>query len=278
MRHRNHRGRALTLLVVPLAAITMLAACGSDGSSSATTNPTETTVPASTADLSTLDGRVFVSTEVVGYDLVKGTKIKLAFSKGTLAASGGCNAMSGPYTIKGDTLIAPTMASTMMACDQALMDQDTWLSGVLSGKPTLALEGDTLTITGSGSTITLVEQAATPLEGTRWEVTGLVANQAISTIPIGTQASLTITDGTAAVETGCNTGSAKVTITDTTITFGPLALTRKACPQPETDLENAVVATLTGDVTYKIRDDKLSLRTTGADGKEIGLELQAAPS
>ena len=98
-------------------------------------------------------------------------------------------------------------------------------------------------------------------------------------MPIGAEASITITDGTAAVEAGCNTGSAPVEITDTTITFGPLALTRMACG-PQTELETAVVAVLTGEVGYTIASDTLQLRTTATntagDTGEIGLNLVAS--
>ena len=64
-------------------------------------------------------------------------------------------------------------------------------------------------------------------------------------------------------------------MTDTTITFGPLTLTRMACPQPQMDLENAVVAVLTGEVAYTIDSSTLQLRTT-TDAGEIGLNLTAS--
>ena len=44
-------------------------------------------------------------------------------------------------------------------------------------------------------------------------------------------ASITIADdGTVAVNTGCNTGSGSVEVTDTTLTFGPIRITKMACP------------------------------------------------
>jgi heat shock protein HslJ len=269
------------LLAAPFLAVTLLAACGSDtDSSDTTTQPaaSEASVPASASD--GLDGREFVSTEVEGHDLVADSTIRISFEDGSLSINAGCNTMFGAYTVSGDVLSAPTMAMTQMACDPALMDQDTWLSEAFSGSPTFALEGDELTVTAAdGSTITFLDAAVAepdqPLEGTRWVVSGLLANEGISTVPIGAEASITITDGTAAVEAGCNTGSAPVTITDTTITFGPMILTRMACPQPQMDLENAVVAVLDGEVTYTIDSSTLRLRKA-ADAGEIGLDLTAS--
>jgi heat shock protein HslJ len=280
--------KPLILLAVPLLAACALAACGSDSDSSGDaasstgepvssdptpTDPVEETVAASNAD--SLDGRSFVSTEVDGHDLVPGSVIRVSFDDGSVSVNAGCNTMFGAYTIDGDVLSAPSLAMTMMACDQALMTQDTWVSALISSDPTLTAEGDTLTITGSDAqVVTLVEEADQPLEGMRWVVDGLLANEGVSTVPVGAEASITITDGTAAVEAGCNTGSAPVEITDTTITFGPLMLTRMACPEPQTTLENAVIAVLDGEVSYTIDASTLQLRKTTENG-EIGLNLAA---
>ncbi len=268
------------LLAAPFLAVTLFAACGSDEAASDTsTQPagTEASVPASDLDL---DGKTFVSTGVDGHELVADSEIRLTFQDGSISVNAGCNTLVGAYTIEGDTLQAPVLAMTQMACDPALMDQDTWLSETFSGAPTLAVDGDNLTVAGAdGSTITFLDAAVAepdlPLEGTRWVVDGLLANEGISTVPIGAEASITITDGTAAVEAGCNTGSAGVEITDTTITFGPLALTRMACGPEQTELENAVVAVLSGEVGYTIASDTLQLRTT-TDSGEIGLNLTAS--
>ena len=63
--------------------------------------------------------------------------------------------MSGGYTIMGDTLTAPTMASTMMACEEALMDQDTWLAAFLASSPTWTYADGVLTLTNGTDTMVL---------------------------------------------------------------------------------------------------------------------------
>ncbi len=251
------------LALVALSALA-LSACGSDGDSSSGSAPTP----------DDLAGRAFESTDVTGYDLVEGTTITLGFEADTVGAQGGCNTQSGGYTITDGTLDVGVMASTMMACEEALMDQDKWLSEFLTGSPEISLDGDTLTLTGSDATISLEAKAATPLEGTMWALTGTVATEAVSSLPADAEASLTITDGQAAISTGCNSGSASVEITDTTMTFGPVALTMRACEEELTALESSVIAVLDGEVTYEITGDTLSIRKAGADG-EIGLEYTA---
>ena len=56
-------------------------------------------------------------------------------------------------------LVVPPMAQTMMACDPpALMDQDTWLSALLTSRPTVSVAGGTLTLTAPGATVTFEDQ------------------------------------------------------------------------------------------------------------------------
>ena len=258
---------ALTLLALSALA---LAACGSDDDSPAADDSLPAVGSAPTA--ADLTDRSFESTEVTGHELVADSTIELAFMADSVAARAGCNSMNGGYEIVDGTLEVGVMAATMMACDDALMDQDTWLSDFLTSSPEIALDGDTLTLTGADATVTLSAVQPAELEDTTWNVTGIVANEAVSSLPMDAEASITITDGPAAIRTGCNNGSTSVEITDTTITFGPIAVTKMACPPELTELEASVLAVLDGEVTYEIAGDSLSLRN--ADG-DVGLELTA---
>jgi heat shock protein HslJ len=263
--------KRIALAVVALSALA-LAACGSDDDAPAADDSLPAVGSAPTAD--DLADRAFESTEVAGYELVADTTVELAFLADSIAARGGCNSMSGGFEIVDGTLEVATMASTMMACSDELMAQDDWLNTFLTSSPAIALDGDTLTLTGENATLTLAAIQPAELEGTTWTVTGTVANEAVSSVPMDAEASLTITDGQAAISTGCNTGSTAVEITDTTITFGPIALTKMACPPELTELEASVLAVLDGEVTYEIAGDSLSLRS-GEGADEIGLELTA---
>ena len=252
---------ALTLLTISAIA---LAACGSDGDTASG--------PVPTAD--DLTGQAFESTSVEGYDLVEGSTIELGFETDALEARAGCNSLTGGYTITDGTLEVGAMASTMMACDDALMEQDQWLSDFLTSGPDIALDGDTLTLTGSETTVTLATVEPAPLEETTWIVSGTVANEAVTMSLVDSEASMTITDGQAQVDTGCNSGSSTVEVTDTTITFGPMALTRMACDEELTRLEASVLLALDGEVTYEISGDTLTLRKDTPDGV-VGLDFTA---
>ena len=68
-----------------------------------------------------------------------------------------------------------------------------------------------------------------PIEDTHWVLDGIVSGDATSSVPAGVTSTLLISAGRAAVDTGCNTGSATVQNAADTLTFGPMALTRMAC-------------------------------------------------
>ena len=222
-----------------------------------------------------LEGRTFLSTAIDGRALVVGSRVRLSFEGGRVVANGGCNTMSGPYTIVAGRLAARDLATTEMACDPALMAQDAWLAELLGGAE-ITLAGDTLTLARGGVRLTLHDRTVAdpdrPLVGTRWVIEGIVNGEAVSSVPLGVTASLTFTDGGVAVETGCNTGGSAVSVADGALAFGPISLTEMACGPGATALEQAVVAALTGQVAYVIEADTLTLDAGGA-----GLVLKASP-
>jgi heat shock protein HslJ len=233
---------------------------------------------------SDLAGKTLVAKEVTGSDtIVPGSTISITFDNGTLAARAGCNNMFGQYTVSGDVLNAPQLASTMMACDEALMNQDTWLAAFLASSPTWTYSGGTLTLTNGTDTIALTEAptGAAVLEDTGWKVVGLISQSGstVSAIDASVIAWLRFADGRVLVNASCNSGSGSAQITDTTITFGPIAMTRRACVGPTQDVEQAMNAVLQGTTTYTVKDDPSGALLTimAADGK-TGLQLTADPA
>ncbi|OGO57988.1 MAG: hypothetical protein A2Z32_01710 [Chloroflexi bacterium RBG_16_69_14] len=221
-----------------------------------------------------LDGRTFLSTNVQGHDLVPGSTVRMRFQDGQLGISAGCNQMSGRYAIVDGRLTTGQMAMTEMACDEPLMAQDTWVAAFVGGAA-VTLAGDTLTLKNGDVTMTLTDREVAdpdrPLGGTRWVLDGIVSGDAVSSVPAGVTAALTISNGQMQVEAGCNAGSASVAVTDTTLSIGPLGLTKKACVPEAMAVERAVTSVLSGKVGYSIEADALTLTTDGA-----GLMLRAA--
>jgi adhesin HecA-like repeat protein len=91
-------------------------------------------------------------------------------------------------------------------------------------------------------------------------------------VPIGVTATLTFSDGRVDVEAGCNGGGGAVQVTDTTLVFGPIGLTKMACAPDAMAVEGTVTAVLSGAAGYTIEAGTLTLDAGGA-----GLMLRAAP-
>jgi heat shock protein HslJ len=221
-----------------------------------------------------LDGRTFLSTQVAGFDLVPGTQVRLTFSGTDLSAQAGCNIMGGTYSIEGDRLRTTQLFMTEMGCDGPRQAQDEWLAAFL-GDVAFTLDGDTLVLTDETVRLSLADkEVVTPdqaLEGTRWVLDGIVSGDAVSSVPVGVTASITIADGRVDVEAGCNMGGGAVEVTPDTLTFGPIATTKMACEAGPSAVESAVLAVLTGAVAYDIDADVLTLDAGGS-----GLIFRAA--
>ena len=177
--------------------------------------------------------------------------------------------------IEGRILVAGSLATTEMGCDEPLMAQDAWLADLLGGA-TMALDGDTLVLATGSVRLTLDDREIAdpdrPLLGTRWVVDGMISRDAVSSVPAGVTAALTFSDGRVEVEAGCNRGGGTAEVGDTTITFGAVALTDMACAPDVMAVEGVVAAMLSGEVPYSIEAGSLTLGVGG-----VGLMLRAEP-
>lgn len=222
-----------------------------------------------------LDGRTYLSTGIQGANLVPDSQVRLSFTDGTLTANAGCNHLGGAYSIDGDRIRTIQMWSTEMGCAEPLMRQDQWLAAFLA-EVTFALDDDTLTLTNGNVTLTLADkEVLTPdqsLEGRTWILDGIVAGDAVSSVPVAVTASIEIDGDRVDLNAGCNRGGGSVEVTADTLTFGPIATTRMACEAGPTAVETAVLAVLSGPVSYTIDADMLTLDAGGA-----GLMFREAP-
>jgi heat shock protein HslJ len=255
--------RAAILATMPL----LLVACVAPGGSGGGTG--------SGSELSrALAGRTFLSTATTGRDLVPGSRVRISFTEDAIAANAGCNSMGGAYTVRDGLIAATGLMMTEMACEPALMEQDTWLAALIGGARA-TLEGDTLTLAGTAgaakdTTVTLLDRRVAdpdrPLEGTTWVLDSIVTGATASSVPAGVRASLRIEGGTAAVEFGCNRGGGPATTEGSAIAFGALASTKMACLDPgKAETEAAMQRFLTGLVPYAISATTLTLGAAGGD-------------
>lgn len=123
--------------------------CADDGSDTATDDSTSSVK---------IEDRMLVSTEVSGHELVEGSTIRVSTEDDALTVIADCNTMSAAYTYEDGTLAwSSEPASTMMACDPALMDQDQWLSELFTAGVEVSGSGSDVVLTSDDVSITLTD-------------------------------------------------------------------------------------------------------------------------
>mgnify|MGYP001039808268 CR=1 FL=1 len=132
------------LLLIAAIAVPLFAACGDDDE-------------AAPLDPAALEGRTFVATDFTPDGIVDGSEITVVFDDGAVVVTAGCNTQRGGFSIDDSVLNVEAMASTMMACDEALMNQDAALAALMSSSPTVELDDDTLTVMSGDTQLVLVE-------------------------------------------------------------------------------------------------------------------------
>jgi heat shock protein HslJ len=108
-------------------------------------------------------GRTFTATAITerGQDrpLAAGTQITFRFPRdGELSVQAGCNYLGAKGELSAGRLTVSNLGTTLMACSEDRMKQDSWVTDLLSGKPAWHLEGTELIITGADGEIRLSER------------------------------------------------------------------------------------------------------------------------
>lgn len=221
----------------------------------------------------TLAGRTFLSTGVDGRALVAGSRIQLRFADGAdLGASAGCNTIGGTYRLDGNVLVVTAGGMTEMGCDPERHQQDDWLAAFLSSRPTFSLDGNDLTLGSGGTTIRLLDREVAepdlPIAGPVWTLDSIISGDAVSSVPGGVVATLTVhPDGTVELSPGCNGGSSTITTQGDQLRFGPILTTKMACQGPAGDVERTVLGVLGGGpLTFSIDASVLTLRDPNGNG------------
>jgi heat shock protein HslJ len=253
--------RAIVVLLI-VGTILLLAACGPFGGSSQ----------------DELVGQVWTLTALMGEPPLPVTTITAEFgqdgapSDGRVGGSSGCNTYSGPYEANGNKLsFGQPMASTMMACEPAVMAQEQAYMKALGSVVGFEIKDGTLTLCDAGKTavteFAVVEQT---LEGTSWDVIAYNNGKGgVVSVIIGTEITSDFgEDGQLTGNAGCNNYIAEYRTEGDSITISSaVATTRKACQEAVMEQENAYLAALTTADTYKIQGANMEMRT--ADGAKV---------
>ena len=215
------------------------------------------------------DGTEWLSTAVTedGADrpLVAGTRVRLSFADGELAASAGCNTMGGAYRIEEGRLVVEGGGMTEMGCDDERHAQDDWLFGFLGSTPAIAQSDDKLTLTSGDVVIALqdreVAEPDLPLIGTTWTVDTILSGDAASSVPEDIVATLVFHEnGAVEIATGCSPGDGTYEAADGSLRIRDIETIETDCEDAARQLESAVLPILGADeIDYAIDAGSLTL-------------------
>lgn len=204
---------------------------------------------------------------------------------GSLTGTAGCNQYSTTYTIDGsDMIISGAIATTRMACEQAVMDQEMAYLAALPTTASYSIANGVLDLrTTEGAQVASYTEAimspeATPetpavaptsdLEGTMWQMESYVNDQGETTAALPqAPATAEFADGRVSGTTGCNRYSGDFTTDGDTLTIKLGPVTMMACPDAQMVQEQGYLAALGSAASYQVADGQLTVMN--ADGATV---------
>ena len=204
------------------------------------------------------------------------TTIDIRFTQGEMNGSAGCNRYFGSYTLEGDEglTVSSEIGSTQMACPPPIAEQEQLYLSLLRQVALWNLETGSLVLRHEDGRALLAYGPAEPasLEGIAWRATGINngAGGVVSTANTHMSTAFFV-DGKVTGSGGCNNFNATYELTGDEISIGPVAATRKACPEPEGIMDqeqqyfaalNRATKVILSPVRLDLRDEEGSLQVS----------------
>jgi len=206
--------------------------------------------------------------------VVQGTSLSLTFDSGGISASAGCNSMVSGGGVRDGVLQADTLASTEMACDPAIMEQEQWWAQFLTSGPTVDVGEQALTLTSGSDTVHMTSEpivAGLPLSGTTWTLDTIIDQGSASNIPtgVGTSTATFTEQSMTVLVADCRNTQVTVSLSQTAAAFDAAPFASSACTGEAAGVDSAVMTVYgTGRVDYQIDGERLTI--TGGDGHALG--------
>jgi heat shock protein HslJ len=252
--HRTRKLAAMVAAALLVVALSPLAGCGSDEA----------------AEFA-LEDTYWVNTtysngdELV--DVLSETHMDIVFSGAEVNGSSGCNRYGGAYTLDGNSIGIGPLTSTLMACEEPLMEQETAYLAAVQSAAEWDIDGSTLTLFDSGGAeVAVYEADMSPLTGQMWLCTGYNnGKEAVVSVALDTTITIEFAENEKATgSSGCNTYEAGYEADDEgAMEFSEIAVTEMFCASPEgiMEQEEAYLSALETVAAYEIQGSFLTLRT-----------------
>jgi heat shock protein HslJ len=198
-------------------------------------------------------------------DVPAGIAASARFEDGRVSGSGGCNRFSGGWTGPVDALAIGPLAATMMACEEEAMAVEGAVLRRLGEVARALVTNDRLDLLAGDSRVLLRYRASlVTLAGIAWHATGVNNGRGgVEGLLAGAEITATFgDDGHVAGSAGCNRYGGTWFVDGEALTIGPLATTRRLCPDPAGRMEQeaAFLAAMGRVATWRIDGQRLELR------------------
>ena len=175
------------------------------------------------------------------------------FADGRMEGFGGCSRFSARY--REDSVGARAIAIGRIdidrrLCDPAAQAAETRAVDVLQSVSSYTINGDIMSMSGSGGTLKF-RAPAPSLAGTRWK--GVVG----SGVDESATPYLEFAEGRVAGFTGCNMLSGAWRMEDNEVKVGPLVTTKRGCPGAGGEMEKRVLGVLNERTRFAREGSKL---------------------
>lgn len=212
-------------------------------------------------------------TDAQGARVSAAARTAIRFADGRITGEAGCNRMSAGYSASGTTISIRTGASTMMACPEPAMSQESAFLALLPQVGSFRIAGDELQLlSASGEMLARFErQIERALTGAAWELTGYAEGENAVRSPVaGTTITINFSeDGSVSGSAGCNTYRGSFTAEGANLKITPAGTTKKLCMTPAgvMEQESHFVTSLESVTGFTIENSMLELKA--ADGTLI---------
>ena len=217
-----------------------------------------------------LAGSSWVLAGLDGSLTLPGVRVSLAFGEdGTVSGTDGCNQFSGSYIQEGDSLtFALPMASTMMVCEEAVMNQAATYMDTLATTTNFSASSAQLVLRAGDEIVATFLPESQGLAGSNWLVVAYNnGREAVVGLIDGTEITAGFgLDGQVSGSAGCNNYFADFTEDGDNLTIGPVATTFRFCETPPgvMEQESEFLTALSTVATFGMEGNLMVLRT--ADG------------
>jgi heat shock protein HslJ len=177
--------------------------------------------------------------------------VTLILVDGQAGGSGGCNNYFAAYELDGASLTFGEIGATMMFCEGPAGEVETVYLGNLADVAMWANTGGSLILQDAAGEPTLnflpADEQPIPvetLEGPVWLLAEQATEGDLAAVPEGILVTITLDDGRAGGNGGCNSYFASYELDGAAITFSEVGSTMMACLGPAADVETAYLANL----------------------------------